>query len=89
MSLNHFGGRQGLVATVDGLDHTGSQVLEGHSAHVVHAHHGLTVVTALSDAGDYRNLAQQFHAQRLGQLFAAVMSKDVIFLVGMGGRREP
>ena len=78
MRLYDFGRWQCLVAAVNGLDHTCGQFLERNAAHVIHAHDGLTVITALADAGNQGYLAQQFNAQRLGKLLAAVMAESVI-----------
>ena len=89
MRLHHLGGRQHLVAAIDGLDHTGGELLEGDTTHVVLAHDGLTFITALADAGYHGNLTQQLHVQGLGELLAAVVTKDEVLLIGMCGRREP
>ena len=89
MCLHDLGRRQGLVAAVDGLDDACSEVLESNTTHIIQAHDGLSVIAALADAGYHRNLSQQLHVQVLGELLAAVMPEDVVFLVGMAGGSEP
>ena len=58
VSLHYLGGRLGGIATVNGLNHTRSQLLEGHARHIVHAHNRLAIITALADARNKGYLAQ-------------------------------
>ena len=89
MSLHNFGGRQLLVAAVYGVDHASGEVLEGHAAHVVHAHDGLAIITALADASHQRYLPQELNIKFLGQEFATIATKDEVLLIGMSGGSEP
>ena len=47
------------------------------------------VVAATAYSCHQRYLTQEFHVESLSEVLSAVFAEDEVFLIGVGGRREP
>ena len=82
MNLYPLGRGAGGVALVDSLYYLLGQTFEGEPGDRIVEGYGVPGIAAFADALHDGNLPQQRHAGLFGQPFAAILAKEVVFVLG-------